>query len=186
MISFTVTATVALIAAEHRGEPVAPLLAAHNASFLRSYWRWFEAIYKDKYEYLGDYELMHTAFQLDLGLYYLGIVSQPFKFGASALSVPPFAPKVSAPVYWLMRLYNRRIAAMARERRRRGTWGRRNTKRVFLFQSFSISPRDATRILGSLGGWLRLEITEGWRTWFGEPQTAEPAPAARPVECAVR
>jgi flavin-dependent dehydrogenase len=186
MISFTVTATVALIAAERRGEPVAPLLAAHNANFLRSYWRWFAAIYKDKYEYLGDLELMHTAFQLDLGLYYLGIVSQPFKFGAPSLAIPPFAPRVSAPVYGFMQLYNRRLAAMARERRRRGTWGRCNTGRQFLFQSFSISPRDSTRILGAAARWLRLELTEGWRTWFGEAQPAEPASAARPVECAVR
>ena len=60
-ISFTVTATAALIVAERRGEPLAPLLAKHNASFLRSYRRWFEAIYKDKYEYLGDFELMRTG-----------------------------------------------------------------------------------------------------------------------------
>jgi flavin-dependent dehydrogenase len=186
VISFTVTATVALIAAEQRGEALAPLLAEHNASFLRSYWRWFEAIYKDKYEYLGDFELMHTAFQLDLGLYYLGIVSQPFKFGAEALRIPPFAPKVSAPVYALMRLYNRRIAAMARERRRRGVWGRRNARQQHLFQSFSISRRDVTRIVGAIARWLLLEVTEGWRTWLGEPQPAPPAPASQPVECAVR
>lgn len=187
MVSFTVTSTVALIVAERRGEAVEPLLAEHNASFLRSYWRWFEAIYKDKYEYLGDFELMHTVFQLDLGLYYLGIVSQPFKFGASALRIPPFAPKVSAPVFHLMRTYSRRIAAIARERRRRGTWGRRNTDHQFLFQSFSISPRDSTRIAGAVARWLRLEITEGWRSWFGAPPAPEPSAApVRPVECAVR
>jgi hypothetical protein len=61
-----------------------------------------------------------------------------------------------------------------------------NTKRQFLFQSFSISPRDSARILGAVGRWLRLELTEGWRTWFGEPQAVEPMAAARPVECAVR
>ena len=47
--------------------------------------RWFEAIYKDKYEYMGEFDLMSLAFRLDLGLYYLGIVSQPFKYGAKAL-----------------------------------------------------------------------------------------------------
>src|SRR6202008_3243042 len=29
-------------------------------------------------------------FRLDLGLYYLGVVSQPFKFGLKALLSPPF------------------------------------------------------------------------------------------------
>jgi len=186
MISFTVTASVALIVGERRGEPLAPQLAEHNASFVRSYGRWFEAIYKDKYEYLGDYELMHTAFELDLGLYYLGIVSQPFKFGAAALRIPPFSPKVSTPVFHLMRLYNRRIAAMARARRRRGTWGRQNAHRQFLFQSFSVGPRDAIRVAGSLARWLRLELQEGWRSWFEPARAVEPAAAPAAVECAVR
>jgi hypothetical protein len=188
MISFTVTASMELIAAERRGEVLGPRLAEHNANFLRSYWRWFTAIYKDKYEYLGDFELMRTAFQLDLGLYYLGIVSQPFKFGAGSLRFPPFSPAVSAPVFYFMALYNRRIAAMARERRRRGVWGRQNARRQHLFQSFSISPRDAGRLLGATARWLRLELSEGWRTWWGEPEPAvrtEPVVAAAP-ECAVR
>ena len=190
MISFTVTATVALIAAERRGEALAPLVEQHNATFLRSYWRWFEAIYKDKYEYLGDYELMQIAFQMDLGLYYLGIVSQPFKFGAPSLRIPPFSPAVSTPVFHFMQLYNRRIAAMARERRRRGTWGRRNAQRQFLFQSFAFGARDLMRVLGSAARWLGLELTEGWRTWFGEPQArVQPAPrqaTATAPECAAR
>jgi hypothetical protein len=75
---------------------------------------------------------------------------------------------------------------MARERRRRGVWGRRNAKQQCLFQSFSISRRDATRVLRAVARWLRLEVTEGWRTWLGEPQPAPPAPATEPVECAVR
>jgi flavin-dependent dehydrogenase len=189
MISFTVTATVDLIATAHRGGEVASLVAGHNATFLRSYWRWFAAVYEDKYEYLGDYELMQIAFQMDLGLYYLGIVSQPFKFGSASLKIPPFSPTVSTPVFWFMRLYNRRIAALARERRRRGTWGRKNANRAFLFQSFSISPRDLPRVLGAAARWLTLEVTEGWRTWFGEPAVRERVPQSAAVpapECAVR
>lgn len=33
---------------------------------------------------------MSLAFTLDLGFYYLGIASQPFKMGIKALLVPPF------------------------------------------------------------------------------------------------
>ena len=75
---------------------------------------------------------------------------------------------------------------MARERRRRGTWGRQNARHQFLFQSFSISPRDATRLLGAIARWLRLELAEGWRTWFGASRSGELVAAVRPVECAVR
>ncbi len=123
IISFTSTATTALIVAQQRGEPVAPLVEKHNAIFTQSYQRWFEAIYRDKYEYLGEYDLLQLAFRMDLGLYYLGIVSQPFKFGAKALAIPPFSVPVSTPVYRFMRFYNRRFAAIARKRRESGAPG---------------------------------------------------------------
>jgi len=165
-ISFTTTATTALIAAQRRGEPIAPLIEAHNAAFRQSYRRWFEAIYKDKYEYIGEY-------RMDLGLYYLGIVSQPFKFGAKCLAIPPFSPKVSTPVHWFMRFYNRRFAAMARTRRRRKLWGQGNSAKQYLFQSFSISPKDLPRVGVAALGWLWLELREGWRSWGRARGTAQ-------------
>ena len=176
LISFTATATTALIAAQQRGEALAPLIERHNATFGQSYRRWFEAIYKDKYEYLGEYDLMRRAFRMDLGLYYLGIVSQPFKYGAKALSIPPFALPVSTPVYRFMRFYNARFAAMARKRRERRTLGRANSGRQYLFQSFSISPKDLPRVLVAAVEWWALELREGWRSWFGgatPPQVPE-------------
>ncbi len=165
-IAFTMSASVALITAQQRGEPLRDLLAKHNRDFTRSYRRWFEAIYKDKYEYIGEYDLMRLAFRMDLGLYYLGIVSQPFKFGAESLRIPPFSVDVSRPVFSLMRGYNRRLAAIARERRRRGTWGAMNSSRRHLFQSFSISPKDLPRVGVAIAEWMWLEVTEGWRTWL--------------------
>ena len=166
-ISFTATATAALIAAERRGEAVAPLVAEHNRRFTRSYRRWFEAIYKDKYEYLGEFDLFRLAFRMDLGLYYLGIVSQPFKFGEKALRLPPFAPAISTPVFHFIRAYNRRMAAIARDRRRRRALGATNARREYLFPSFSLGASDAKFIAAAALCWLALELREGWRTWFG-------------------
>jgi len=165
-ISFTTTASVALIVAERGGEAVAPLVERHNADFVRSYRRWFEAIYQDKYDYLGEYDLMRIAFRLDLGLYYLGIVSQPFKFGPQTLRIPPFSPAVSTPIFHFIRLYNRRMAAIARERRRRRTLGAENTGRNYLFPSFSLSPSDVKLVAYAALRWLQLELREGWRSWF--------------------
>jgi hypothetical protein len=141
------------------------LIEKHNTNFSNSYQRWFQAIYKDKYEYVGEFDLMRLAFLMDLGLYYLGVVSQPFKFGAQSLRVPPFSLKVAQPVFYFMRAYNRRFAAMARERRRRSQWGRANSAKRYLFQSFSLSPKDLPRILGAATQWAWLELTEGWRSW---------------------
>lgn len=177
-ITFSVSAAVSLIDAGLRGRPVAPLVAKHNADFRQSCDRWFNALYRDKYYYVGDFELMTLAFRLDLGLYYLGIVAQPFKHGHRILDTPPFAHPRSKWPFRLMALYNRRFAAIAQSRRRRGVWGRRNDRRYFAFTSYEFNGRLPVRVLGLLFLWLRLELAEGWRTWFSSPQPAPAAPLA--------
>lgn len=164
-ISFTVTASCELILAERRGEDVAKLLAEHNEDFRQSYRRWFEALYLDKYEYMGDFDLMRIAFLMDLGLYYLGVASQPFKYGRGALRKPVFSTRVSLPFYHFMRWYNRRFAQLARARRYRGSWGRRNAGEQFLIPGYTLSPSSAWPILKAMAGWAWLELSEGWRTW---------------------
>ncbi len=176
--SFTATATADLILADRRGESVAARIAQHNQEFTRSYDRWFEALYRDKYDYMGDFELMRLSFLLDLGLYYLGVASQPYQRGAAALQQPVFSTRPSVPFFHLMRSYNRRLAAIARARRVRGTWGRSNAGRRFLFGGYTFSAKSALPILRALLGWGWLELAEGWRSWL----VARPAeaPAAKP------
>src|SRR5437016_2321988 len=112
--------------AQRRGEPMEERIMRHNRDFGGSYSRWFEAVFKDKYEYMGEFDLMSLAFTLDLGFYYLGIASQPFKLGPKAFLVPPFSEPISRPFFHLMRTYNRRFAQIARRRRRLKTLGRSN------------------------------------------------------------
>ena len=184
-IAFTAVTTSDLILAQQRGEDVAPLVERHNRVFTRSYARWFEGVYKDKYEYLGDYDLMRLAFLLDLGMYYLGVASQPFKRGIDGLRDPVFSTKPSVPFYHLMRTYDRRFAAMARVRRRRGVWGRNNAGRRFMFGGYTFAGSSSMPIVTALLGWLRLEITEGWRSWFASVQKAKPALKSMPEPSAV-
>ena len=80
-ISFTATSAAELITAQRRGEPMRDRIERHNRDFAQSHRCWFEAVYQDKYEYMGEFDLMSLAFALDLGFYYLGIASQPFKSG---------------------------------------------------------------------------------------------------------
>jgi flavin-dependent dehydrogenase len=175
-ISFTSCSAVDLILAQRRGELMPGKLATHNEKFSRSYRRWFDAVYKDKYEYMGDFELLRIAFLLDLGFYYMGVASQPFRLGAKALLTPLFSNRPSVPFYHLMRFYNRRLAQMARVRRARGTLGRRNEGERFMFQGYTFSSGSVLPIARALMSWLRLELTEGWRSWFaGIPAAAVPA-----------
>ncbi|MDB6128577.1 MAG: electron transfer flavoprotein [Verrucomicrobia bacterium] len=179
-ISFSASAASALISDSFRGKPVAPRVERHNRNFVQSYDRWFRALYQDKYYYMGDFELMTLAFRLDLGLYYLGIVTQPFKHGNRILETPPFAHEKSYWPFRLMELYNRRLVSIARDRHRRGTWGRRNHLGYFGFISYEFNQRLPVRVAGLLCLWLGLELREGWRTWF----SGEPVPVALPAKTA--
>lgn len=185
-VSFSSWSAAQLILAQQRGEEMAPLVVKYNESFSRSYPRWFAAIYKDKYEYMGDFELMRVAFLMDLGLYYLGVASQPFKLGTKAFMDPVFSTPRSVPFYHFMSFYNRRLASMARVRRRRGMWGRANHSRRMLVGGFTFSPKTAGPIIKAIARWMWLEVTEGWRSWFSprmrqeQPAQSSAAPQAAP------
>jgi flavin-dependent dehydrogenase len=183
-ISFSASAAAALVDSCLSGRDVAERVARHNANFTASHDRWFDAIYRDKYYYMGDHELMTLAFRLDLGHYYLGVVGRPFASGNSALEIPAFAPQGGKAAGQLMGLYNRRLAAIAKSRMERGTWGRQNTGRYFGFISYELNRRLLPRVAGQLVMWLLLELREGWRTWFKSPATEPAAPLAAVPEAA--
>ncbi len=179
-IAFTATRAADLITAQRSGEPIAERIEAHNRDFTRSYRCWFEALYKDKYEYMGEFDLLSLAFILDLGLYYFGIVSQPFKYGEKAFSSPPFSQPISGPFHRLMRFYNHRFVAIARRRRETGTLGRLNRGKRNLIPGFTLSRSDFSQILKGFARWGWLELTEGWRSWGAGVD--EPMPAPEPAK----
>jgi len=196
-ISYTTSAAANVIVRERAGEDVSSAVELHNATFKQSYARWFEALYLNKYEYMGEFDLMRIAFQLDIALYYLGVVSRPIKEGAEALLQPVFANKESGPVFKLMSLYNRRLATMARQRRLMGRSCERNRANRFLVPGFSLCERQMSGlVLKTLIAWLKLELKEGWRTWWNtppepaliktRPDAAEGSRAAAPLELAAR
>src|ERR1043166_8432456 len=180
-VSFTASSAAELILAQERGQDLAPLVARHNRDFGRSYDRWFQAVYLDKYEYMGDFDLMRLAFLLDLGLYYLGVASQPFKYGARAFTEPVFTNKPSMPFFYLMRAYNRRFAQIARARRRSNRWGRHNTGRRFLFGGYTFAPTSGWPLIKAIAGWALLELREGWRSWFLPKPAPDSAATPSPV-----
>jgi len=165
-VAYTTCSAVELIAQERNGQSVRILTKLLNRRFSNSYKRWFEAIYENKYDYMGDFELMDLAFRLDLGTYYLGVVSQPYKLGPAAFLIPSFSGKYSEGAAWVIRQYNRRLSAIARGRLKRGNWGRYNHSHFHRFQSYELNSRTARRVGGAFFDWLKLEIKEGWRTWF--------------------
>jgi flavin-dependent dehydrogenase len=183
-ISFTAFSTKELILTQHRGECIAKKVMMHNQTFTRSYERWFNAIYRDKYHYMAEFDLLKAAFLLDLGLYYMGVASQPFKRGSKALAEPVFSTPPSIPFYHFMRFYNRRFAQMGRVRRERNLLGRKNSHQRFLFGGYTFNPNTSRHLLTALFLWMRLELSEGWRSWF-KKETVGTMAKAEAVKAAV-
>jgi hypothetical protein len=117
-------------------------------------------VYKDKYEYMGEFDLMSTALIFDLCLYYLGVVSRIFKYGESALAVPPFSATGVGPIFRFMRAYNRRFAEIARRRRKRRMLGRTNRAHRCLIPGFKLHSANPRLFLQGFSKWARIELEE--------------------------
>ncbi|MEI6491102.1 MAG: NAD(P)/FAD-dependent oxidoreductase [Verrucomicrobiota bacterium] len=165
-ISFTTSRAAHVITESFRGTAVPELIASHNRDFTVSLRRWFVALYKDKYEYLGEFDLMSLAFRFDYSLYVWGVVEQVFTLGDEAFLSPPFSPPSGRMFALFMGSYNRRFAAIARRRRRLGRLGRKNSNRRFLSPGYTINRGNMLQLLPMLLAWAKLELTEGWRSWL--------------------
>ena len=167
--ALTITKTVALIGSAWRdgrsGSASASAIARHNREFAVGFRRWFEALYRDKYYVIGDAELMEVALRVEVSLYYLGILTGPYRRGESGLDVP-FSHPLSIPFYALMRFIARRLASIGRARMAAGTWGRRNAGRHVYLAGFRLGPRMLKYMPGALARLARLEllaIPDRWR-----------------------
>jgi hypothetical protein len=164
-ISFTTSRAAHLLIESLRGTPAQELIASHNRDFTVSFRRWFLALYKDKYEYLGEFDLMSLAFRFDYSLYVWGVVEQVFTCGDEAFLVPPFTPPSGRLFALLMGSYNRRFAAIARRRRRLGLLGRTNSNRRLLSPGYTLDRGNMLQLLPMLLDWAKLELSEGWHSW---------------------
>ena len=127
--SFSVEATVEIVKAQTAGEDVAARIAEHNATFVRSYHRFFRAIFQDKYFYMGEHDLLSASFLMDTAQYYIFVVIPAYRFFGKFHWMPVLGPKPAFLSYHMMRIYNRRFAAIALARRAAGEAGRRNDGR---------------------------------------------------------
>lgn len=178
-ISFTTSSAANLITRQRAGDCMKTLVPKHNRDFSICHRRWFTSVYKDKYHYMGEWDLMSLAFRLDLGLYYWGVVEPPFREGASALYNPPYSPPSGRLFAALMGFYNRRFATIAKRRRRLGLLGKTNKGNRCLIPGFTLERKDMLRLFGLLKEWAMLELREGWKSW-GSSRTEDDVPKPMP------
>jgi flavin-dependent dehydrogenase len=155
-------------------------VAEHNRRFLLSYRRWLAALYVDKYELFGDAELTGAAFMLDTAMYYMGVVT-PAHADLEELRQPLFAQPIpqATAAFRLMRFYHRRLVALARRRRRLGTYGRRNAGWRCLVPTAGLGVGSGSGLFArGVRLWLRAEIET--LTDLIRRGDEEPAEARRP------
>src|SRR5688572_5634578 len=139
--SFTSEATVEIIKKDVMGEDLAPIIAEHNETFVRSYWRFFRAAYKDKYYYMGESDLLSAAMLIDTAQYYIFVVIPAYRFLKKFHWMPVLGPKPAFISYHMMQTYNRRFKAIAIARRAAGVDGRRNDgRRITAYFNLGLAP----------------------------------------------
>ena len=139
--AFSVEATVALIGADAKGEDVTAKIDEHNVTFVRSYHRFFNAVYRDKYVYMGEADLLAASMLLDTAQYYIFVVIPAYRFLKRFFWMPVLGPKPAFVSYHLMSFYNRRFKALATARRNAGRADRRNDgRRIKAYFDLNLAP----------------------------------------------
>lgn len=134
-------------------------LKNHAGQFQESYDRWFRAVYQNKYQYMGDADLMRAAFLLDIGSYFVGPVQLVYRLTDQEFANMPYAGPIGAVVARFMSFYNRRFERIARKRLQAGTYGRNNVhRRDLISRSFSPGLGGFPHILRGFALWMRLEL----------------------------
>ena len=182
--SFTVEATVEAIRKDAIGEDLTARIAEHNETFVRSYWRFFRAAYKDKYYYMGEADLLSAAMLIDTAQYYIFVVIPAYKFLKRFDWMPVLGPKPAFISSHMMQTYNRRFKAIAEKRRAAGRAGLYNdARRIVAYFNLGFAPLQM--VLRGVKLWLRAEWGSLWmrraRVTAPREPLASPSPAHPPA-----
>lgn len=154
--SFTVEATVAIVKRQSMGEDVTAAIAEHNETFVRSYWRFFRAVYKDMYYYMGEADLLSASMLIDTAQYYIFVVIPAYRVMKKFHWMPVLGPKPAFLSYHLMRVYNGRFKAIAEARRAAGVAGALNDgRRISVYFNLDFAP--VRMVLRGLKLWMKAE-----------------------------
>ncbi len=119
-MAFSVYSRVGLIQKALSGAPadeMAEEYELHNKRYARYFTFFYEAIFRDKYYVMGDYDTMTIAFLMDTALYYLAAVIPVYRWSSERLGLPPYYQDGSEIAFYPMRFYNRRLVAIAKRKK---------------------------------------------------------------------
>jgi hypothetical protein len=140
------------------GRDVSERLRYYNEQYPLMYRCWFESLFKDKYFYMGDAELMSAALLLDVSSYYLGLVMPLYCHPETEFLNLPFRGRGGRSAAKLMSFYNRRLAALGKRRWQTGHFGRRNAGWRELYDGFTPDRRLWRLFAKALCRWGKCEL----------------------------
>ena len=143
--------------AQFEGEDVAERLCHYNQQYPITYRYWFESLFKNKYFYMGDADLMSAALLLDVSSYYIGLVQAVYRDPQCEFLNLPFAGIGGKVVRNIMSFYNGRLTTLANRRWATGYYGKRNGGCCELYDGFVADTRLRKHILRGLLRWWKCE-----------------------------
>ncbi|HLF94687.1 MAG TPA: tryptophan 7-halogenase [Planctomycetota bacterium] len=184
-LAFSVSWTVELIrrARQDSPEEFSALLASHNEGYARYFRYFFEAIYRDKYAVMGDFDLMTASMLLDTALYYFFNVIPLYRWSHRFMLIPPFYPKGATRALPFIGLHRRRLVSIAERKWKLGIYGDRNAGRRPRQLGFSLGWTTIRMFLKGLYLWGRAEAANAW-SYIARPRPMKasmPGPISVPV-----
>ena len=156
--SYTSYYVADLLARSLAGEDVTEQLRHYNEQYSITYRYWFESLYKDKYYYMGDADLMSAALLLDVSSYYLSLVRAVYRDPECGFLNFPFTGIGGRFARNTMVFYSRRLVALANRRWTTGYYGKRNSGWRELYDGFAPDIRIRKQIRRGLLRWWKCEL----------------------------
>ncbi|MFI5121159.1 MAG: NAD(P)/FAD-dependent oxidoreductase [Thermoanaerobaculia bacterium] len=192
-MAFSVYARVRLVEKALSGAPadeMAEEYELHNKRYARYFTYFYEAIFRDKYYVMGDYDTMTIAFLMDTALYYLAAVIPVYRWSSERLGLPPYYQDGSEIAFHPMRFYNRRLVGIAKRKKALGIYGNHNAGRRPGFVGFSVRGASWVMLAHGLLRWAKAELANAWTYVVRPTQIGGPVPDLPPkplrVPAAVR
>jgi len=157
-VSYTCCGIFGILADALAGKDVSKDRRRYNEMYHKQFHTWFESVYKDKYYYLGDLELMTIAFYLDISTYFIGPVRQAYSNHPQRYSQLPYAGPAGQLFGRFMRCYNRRLAALGKRKIAAGTFGLANLDSRLFLPGFSPGPGSLKFMLVGIRKWFGAEL----------------------------
>lgn len=156
--AFTAHGGYSLVARSLEGDSVVGDEASWNERYAFCYRAWFESIYRDKYFYLGDAEIMAAAFLHDIASYHLGPVRQVYADPARHFDLFPFDGTPGKVVARMMTFFNQRLVVLAKKKLAAGAYGDRNANWQLLVGGFLPDASSGKLLAKAFWRLLRLEL----------------------------